>query len=215
MSDATYEAQELLQSHTTMATVIHAMLRKKYGEDVYGWDLTTIAMEVKDDFKVDIASHVMERFAAIQTLMTSDVFFTRLDAFMAICNAFSTGDPCFQIFDPVTVEEAAWGISEASLNREFLPFAPAIRKYLKQVLDTDGYTYDAPDVFDLVLQPDKDITSLRTLLLQIHQSENRSNVEEYIDTQLRDIVTQFNKIPTLATVDDLLLNNPKIVVGDL
>ena len=210
-----YAVRELLQSPTTMATVAHAIFRKKYGADAYAWDITTLYMEVQDDFKVEMDSHVGERFSAIQVLMTTDAFFTRLDAFLSVCSTFSSGDPCFQVFDPVTVEEAAWGISEASLNRELLPFSPAIQTYIKQVLEQDGYTHDAPDIFDFVTDPSKDKTALREFLLKLHTNENRSNVEAYVDEQLRDIVVQMNRIPDLAKVDDLLLQNPSIVVGEL
>ena len=45
--------QDLLQSPETMATVVHAIVRDKYGDEAYGWDMLTLAMELKADFAVD------------------------------------------------------------------------------------------------------------------------------------------------------------------
>jgi hypothetical protein len=205
MSDET-AIRELLQSGQTLATVTHAILRGKYGEDAYDWDLVTIMMEVQDDWRIDLDSAVSNRWGAIQTIMTTDAFFKRLDAFMAICNTLATGDPYFTMFDPVTVEEAAWGISEVALNRELLPFSYPIKQYLRQILKTDGYAaHDAPDVFDAVLEPDEKVTSVRDQLRLIQESPNRNVVEAYIDDQLQDLAHQFNKVPSLSTVDDMLL----------
>jgi hypothetical protein len=196
----------LLESGQTLATVVHAILRRKYGEQAYDWDLVTVMMEVQDDWRVDMDSAVSNRWGAIQTIMTTDAFFKRLDAFMAICNTLTTGDPYFTMFDPVTVEEAAWGISEVALNRELLPFSYPITQYLREILRADGYAaHDAPDVFDPVLEPGKDVTSVRAQLRLIQESPNRNVVETYIDDQLQDLAYQFNKVPSLSTVDDMLM----------
>jgi hypothetical protein len=205
MSDQAAEA-ELLDNSQTLATVAHAILRRKYGEQAYDWDLVTIMMEVRDDYSTAMASAVTNRWAAIQTIMTTDAFFKRLDAFMAICNTLTTGDPYFTLFDPVTVEEAAWAISEVSLNREMLPFSYPIKQYLRQILRMDGYAaHDTPDVFDSVLEPGKDVTSVREQMRLIQQSANRDVVEAYIDDQLNDMAYQFNKVPSLSMLDDQLM----------
>ena len=197
---------EALESTQTSASVVHAILLRKYGEEAYGWDLVTVMLEVQDDFKVDMSTPVTNKWGAIQTIMTTDAFFKRLDAFMAICNTLTTGDPYFTMFDPVTVEEAAWAIAEVSLNREMLPFGYMIKQYLSKILATDGYgTHDAPDVFDAVLEPEKGVITSREALRQIQETPNRNNVEAYIDDQLQDMAYQFDKIPSLNTVDNMLM----------
>jgi len=197
--------KELLQSAQTLATPIHAIIRRQYGEDAYDWDLVTIMMEAQDDWQVEMAPAAANRWAAIQTIMTTDAFFTRLDAFLAICNTLSTGEPYFTLFDPVTTEEAAWAIAEVSLNRDLLPFSYAIRQYLRMTLQQDGYSeHDVPDIFDAVLEPTDDQRSVRTELRAIKDSPNRTNVENYIDDQLRDMASQFDKVPSLSTIDDML-----------
>jgi hypothetical protein len=204
----TVAMQQLLQSPETTATVVHAIIRKLYGEEAYGWDMVTIMLELKDDLKIDLESNLANRWAAMQVVMTTDAFFTRLDAFLAICNALSTGDPFFTVFDPVTVEEAAWGISEVALNRELLPFSPAIKEYLRVMLTADGYVADAPDIFDVVFDDENVHADVRTLLRQIYRSPNTDTVEAYLEDQLRDIASQFDQIPSLSGIDNLLLSGP-------
>jgi hypothetical protein len=179
------------------------MLLSQYGEEAYSWDPTTVFLELRDDFKAETSTSTMDRWAAIQTVMMSDAFFNRLDAFLGICNTLSSGQPFFNVFDPVTVEEAAWAIAEVSLNRKLVPFSYAIKKYLKMILKQDGYTQGTyPKVFQEVFDIRPNMFELRQHLGDLN---NRDNVERYIDDQLRDVVYQFNDIPNLKSVDDIIL----------
>lgn len=200
--------QELLQSPETSATVIHAILHRQYGDPAYAWDIVTMMLEVRDDFKVEMASEVANRWAAIQTIMTTDAFFKRLDAFLAICNTLSTGQPYFSVFDPVTVEEAAWGISEVCLNRELLPFSYAIQGYVQQILSADGYDGDMPEVFEAVFDPEHQRADLKRVLRMLHGRENTNTVEAFIDDELHDVASQFDKIESLSNMDERLLAGP-------
>lgn len=197
--------QKLMQSPETTATVAHAIIRKLYGEEAYEWDIVTTLMELKDDLSVDIASNIANRWGAIQVLMTTNAFFQRLDAFLAITNALNGGDPYFTVFDPVTVEEAAWAISEAALNRELLPFSPAIKEYLRMILAADGLDADAPDIFDAVFDAEDTHSEVRGLIRQIYRSPNTDTVEAYIEDELRDMVSQLDQVPSLSQLDDILL----------
>ena len=203
MSNKT-ERKTLLESTETIATVIHAILRKQYGDDVYDWDPLTVAMEVRDDFSAEISSESLDRWSAIQVSLTTDAFFNQLDAFMGICNTLADGEPFFQIFDPVTTEEAEWGITEISLNRELLPFSYPIKYYLKQIIKADGFTpEDAPPAIREALEAKPAALDIRRGL---EAQENASNIELYTQDQLRDMVSQFNKMDDLKEVDNIILN---------
>ena len=196
--------KEALESTETLATVTHAILLKQYGEQVYDWDPVTIAMEVRDDFRAEISTPSMDRWCAMQIVMGSDAFFKRLDAFMNICNTLATGEPFFGVFDPVTVEEAAWSITEVSLNRELLPFSYPVKQYLRQILKQDGYTIDnAPSAIREAFDLKPAAMDVRKNLGVTHNNEN---INAYIDDQMRDMVYQFNKIPDLKNVDNMILN---------
>lgn len=195
--------QQALQTPETLATVIHAIVRQKYGEEAYEWDPLTVYLEVQADFGIDMASAVTDRWSAIQVVMLNDVFFKRPEAFMGICNTLAEGRPFFEVFNPVSVEEAAWAITEVSLNRELLPFSYSVKQYLKLILKQDGYDEgDYPAVFNEVFELKPRAKDIREGL---GAEVNRGLVENYIDDQLRDMVYQFNKIPSLKDLDDIIL----------
>jgi len=206
MASDRYAKQQALQSGETSASVIHAIMLQTFGPDVYDWDPITCALEVKAEFGVDMDTATLDRWCAMQIIMSTGAFFERLDAFLGICNTLAEGVPFFQVFDPVTVEEAAWAITEVSLNRELLPFSYPIRKYIRTILERDGYSEETwPEAFKEVFQRDPDELAIRRELNEIGDLDNKNNVESYIDEQLGDMVYQFNQIPELKTLDNMLL----------
>lgn len=191
-----------------MATVVHAIMLDQYGEAVYDWDPVTCAMEVAADFKAEICTPAMDRWCAMQAVMGSDAFFKRLDVFMNVCNTLASGAPAFKVFDPVTSEEAAWAIAEVAMNRDVLPFSYSIRGYLRQQLKADGFDPDSgdlPQVFAEVFEAKPDERKIREALeAGTAAGSNRANIEKYLMEQMLDIEVQFNRIPDLKRVDDLL-----------
>jgi len=149
----------------------------------------------------------MDRWSAIQVIMSTDSFFNRIDAFLNIANTLASGSPFFNVFDPVSVEEAAWAIAEVSLNRELQEFSYPIKQYLKRILRQDGYNPgNWPEIFDEVFEERLDKSDIRSAILN---TENKDNVESYIAEQLADLSYQLNEIPHLENIDDILLKKPK------
>jgi len=198
-----YAKQQALQSPKTLATVVHAIVKQTLGEEAYDWDPITVYLELRDELSAEPDSAALDRWSAMQIVMTSDAFFKRIDAFLGICNTLAEGQPFFVVFDPVTVEEAAWAITEVSLNRELLSFSYPITKYLKLILAKDGYTESTyPSIFQEIFNKKPDTLAVREAIGNI---ENRDNVENFIDEQLKDMVYQFNNIPSLKNLDDIIL----------
>ena len=205
----TYPRKLALESPQTLATVVHAIMLDQYGEAVYDWDPVTCAMEVSADFKAEICTPAMDRWCAMQAVMGSDAFFKRLDVFMNVCNTLASGAPAFEMFDPVTSEEAAWAIAEVSMNRDILPFSYPIRGYLRQQLRADGFDPDAgdlPAVFAEVFERRPDERRIRAEIAGdgTVASSNAQNIERYLMEQMMDMEVQFNRIPDFKRVDDLL-----------
>lgn len=209
MSDTTnpfVTRQNLLQSPDTLATVLHAIVRDRYGDEWYGFDQLTVMMDLQADFGVDPCPAAMDRIGAIQTLMTGDSFFIRIDSFMGVCNAFASGEPFFGAFDPVTVEEAAWGIAEAGMNRDMLPFSPTIRQYCRIVLRENGYgDGDYPPIFEAVFEDGApDLGDIRSGLVC---EENGAALNEFMRGRAADLAAQFDSLADLKNVDDSILRD--------
>ena len=202
MEDQVAKSQAI-QSPETLGSVIHAIVLQKYGEEAYAWDPLTVYMELQADFGVDPDSTVMDRWSAISVIMSNNTFFQRPEAFMGICNTLADGSPSFDVFNPVSVEEAAWAITEVSLNRELLPFSYAIKQYLKIVLKQDGYDEsNYPDVFKEVFGPRPSAKDIR---IGLGPQGNNDLISAYIEEQLRDMTHQFDKINSLKELDDMIL----------
>lgn len=195
--------QELIQSPNTMATVVHAIIRDKYGDAAYWWDPITIALELKADFSVDPSPEVLNRWSAIQVVMTGDSFFNRIDSFFAVCNTLSGGEPFFGAFDLVTLEEIAWAITEVGMNRDMLPFSATIKNYCRLILEQNGYGKDnCPSIFDAIFEDKATLKDIRAGLIS---DDNSIVLKKYLADNANDIVAQFNSIPDLKHVDDELL----------
>lgn len=193
----------LLESPATLGTVIHAILRKKYGDEAYVWDLSSLCMQVNDDFGAEMCSEAVNRFGAIQVVMTTDAFFKRPDAFIAICNTLTTGEPFFDVFSPATTEEVAWGVSEVSLNRDLLPFSDDVLNYIKLVSTSDGYENGYPSAIKSYLAG---VEEAGKHVRELHNNPNNDVIDAYIDENLKDMVYQFDKTSGFTKVDDIILN---------
>ncbi len=196
--------QELFQSSNTLGTVINAIIVSNYGEEAYDWDPLTIALEVKDDFEVDLAPELLDKWCALQVLMGSDAFFTRIDAFLGICNTLSSGEPFFAAFDPVTVKEAAWAIAEASMNRDMLPFSPTIKAYLRKRLKFEGFDSNPPRIFEDVFKSNPKSGEIREGLAE---KSAKDSIDKMINSKIKLMANQFAQIPELKGANLQIIND--------
>jgi hypothetical protein len=194
-----HEVKLAFESNASTATLLATLLRKHFGDEVFFWDPATIYLELRDEFGAEAATPAMDRIAATQVVITTDAFFRRPDAFLNICNTLASGEPSFTLFDPVTTEEAAWAIVEVSLLREMEPLAYPIKEYIRTILAQDGYTDDYPDVFDAILgKKPPSAYDIKELAQRTLHDDQKDAVEIFIDDQLRDLISQFNRIPGMA-----------------
>ena len=202
------EIKSALLNPETSATLINAILTRQYGEQWLEWDPLTVYLEIKSDFRIDPPAEVLDRLAAIQVVMTSDAFFQRLDAFLPVCTTLSTGEPSFSAFDMPTTPELAWGMAEVALLRDMLPFSYAIKGFIKQVLDEDGYTEtNMPATIKIAFDPTP--TSLEVKQTMLAGDLNKTNVEQYVDENLKDLISQFNQIPSMSKIDDYIFREAR------
>lgn len=143
---------ELFTSPNTTAIVLCYLLNDRFGDEFYLWEPTTIYLEIRDEWHIDPHPVCMDRISAGQVVMTTGAFFEDIGAFMAICNTFAGGAPAFTIQDRVEPHEIAWTIAEVGMFRDFRPFAPTIKDFVRLTLKLDGYGDDYPEIYDEVLK---------------------------------------------------------------
>jgi len=148
--------QEAWESKETFASVLLTMFIDRFGAEALQWDPATIAMEIEDEFKVELSQQAMDKLMAAVQLLTTDRFFKNLPDFINFCNILDGDTYNPEMWDPADAEEVAWGITEAMLiappdDEDEEPFSNEIRAYIGAVLDSEGII-NPPDILRIALR---------------------------------------------------------------
>lgn len=208
--------REMWENPEADATVLNAMILSQYGEEALDWDPLTIQMEIQDDFGVSPASEVMDKICAMQIVMATGDFFNRVDAFRNIVNTIANGQPFFQTFTPLQAEEIAIALATVGMNRDMLPFAPAVQELVRLSLKGDGYSEDAfPPIFSSVFdgKPSekkvrsqvKDILGRPENELPTAGENNTANIDNMLRRKVVVCLKQLDSLPGLTRIDDTIL----------
>lgn len=208
--------REMWQNPEADATVLNAMILSKYGEEALDWDPITIQMEIQDDFGTTPASEVMDKICAMQIVMATGDFFNRVDAFRNVVNTIANGQPFFQTFTPLQAEEIAIALATVGMNRDMLPFAPAVQEYVRLSLKGDGYDEDQfPPIFSCVFDrkpSGKAVREKLTDLLGRPEAElptaadnNIANIDSMLRRRVVICLKQLDSLPGLTSVDNTIL----------
>ena len=208
--------REMWQNPEADATVLNAMVLSKYGEEALDWDPITIQMEVQDDFGVTPAAEAMDKICAMQIVMGSGDFFGRVDAFRNIVNTIANGQPFFQTFTPLQAEEIALALATVGMNRDMLPFAPAVQELVRLSLKGDGYSEDEfPPILSCVFDrkpSERKVREQLTDLIGRPESElptaaenNIANIDSMLRRRVVVCLRQLDSLPGLAKIDDVIL----------
>lgn len=129
----------------TYATVLLSGLLRQYGAEVMNWDSTTIELEVKRDFLVDMPRETFDQLMGLLSALTTDAVYWDVAVFDQTVNALNRAS-VQHAQDAPTVLEVAWTVTELGLTdpephgRDAQqPFASTIRAYIGVVLRQDGY----------------------------------------------------------------------------
>lgn len=219
LSDETVDSaawREMWENPEADATVLNAMVLSRYGEEALDWDPLTIQMEIQDDFGVSPASAAMDKICAMQIVMGTGDFFGRVDAFRNVTNTIANGQPFFQTFTPLQAEEIALAIATVGMNRDMIPFAPAVRELVRLSLKGDGYSEDQfPPILSCVFDRKPDEKAVREQLtdligrpeaaLPTAAENNMANIDSMLRRRVVICLKQLDSLPGLTSVDDTIL----------
>lgn len=148
--------QEALTSRETFASVLLTLFLDRFGTEALTWDPTTIALEIEEEFDVDLPQLSLDRLMVAIQILTSDRFYRSLPDFVTFCNVLGGDEYNPAMWDPADAEEVAWGITEALMlyppeNDQEEPFTDEIRAYIGAVLDSEGLI-NPPDILRIALR---------------------------------------------------------------
>ena len=126
-----------LTDDATFATVLHILAHAACGEDLYELDVLEVFLRLEETFNARLTLNNENKLNAILTAVTTDAFHGDPEAFRAICNSLSEGDPGVGLMDDLTVPEILWGVYEVELNADAETFAPQVQTLIQSEMQAE------------------------------------------------------------------------------
>lgn len=206
--------RDLLRDPDTFATTLLIVAIDTLGadEDISGWSPETIFLEFKDELHVELPQGNLDKIMAAITIRTTDRFWKNLPAFIHCCNVLAGDEFDPGIFNPATVKEMAWGITEGLLlfpPDEDAPFSPEICAYIGFMLNYEGY-FISPDILQFGTRPQLDVsdrfdTPDQYAQYALAQQDRAEQVNELVRDSTYELLEQLGKLKLRqGDVSDLL-----------
>lgn len=197
---------DLLTGEDVYGTTLLAIAVDTWGTECLEWHPGTLRMEFADQFGVDMNAANQSKLVAAIMVLTTDLFYRDVAAFVHLANCLCGDALDTTTFDPATVAECAWAITEALLldppEEGEEKFSEDVRAYLAHALKAEGFV-TPPDVLKIAL--DADFSAQVTyehsddpeLFSAIHkrQQDKTSEVEDLIRDNLIELVGQLKMLP--------------------
>ncbi len=200
--DKDYLFKELFENPEASGVVLKYALDLILGDEWYFWDPSTIYLELRSEVRAEAATEVIDKIAAIQTVMVSGVFFEKLEAFLSVCNTLAEGVPSFTVFDPVTGPELSWAVSEVALMRDLIPFGPSIKIYTDKTMKHEGIS-TLPEAVNNIFGKVPE-TAVINDIVDRSVDPNTKAIDEYMNEHLRDIIAQFDRLEAIDVFHKLI-----------
>lgn len=202
----------IVTNEEMLATPLLVLCIDQFTTDFFNWESETFDIETRRLFGVAIPDVNRDKIWALVTVLSTDLFYKSLETFIPVCNSLNGSEADFDDYDPVTSEEAAWGVVETSLidspekGSVGDRFSHEIRRYIALTLKSEGittppkslagvpeYDRDPEEETGIVIGPDEH-------MLQMHetrQQAEREAIDDYVRGSLDDLAMQLQALPLL------------------
>lgn len=202
---------DILRNEELYATTLVTMLVDEFGLDFFDWAPETLELEILSRAGIKLPDINRDKIWALVTAITTNTFYVSLETFIPVCNSLNGSEADFDDYDPVTSEEAAWGIAEVLLHdpaqkdedvRE--RFSHEIRRYIGMTLNDEGLTTvprtlkpyaefdkDQSEPIGIDMGPDEYMIAAYTK----RQTEARDEVDAYVQARLEALQGQLATLP--------------------
>lgn len=196
--------KDLFHNPDAFGTALVVAVIDDYGVEALDWELDTLAIELQSKYG-DIPDQAFNRLGAAMTLLTSNSFFTSLDAFNTICSTLAFQVPVIDQFIPSSLEEVVWGLTEARLllgeEEPEVPFVRSIRIYVGKLLEEEGIL-SPPEILNFAQMtklgdPDLQIISDMpdiTEMFEASQSETKKSLDGYMLQRAVELMRQIGEL---------------------
>ena len=181
------------------------------GVGFFEWEPESFDTEIETRFGIQMPTPNRDKIWALVSVLTTDLFYKSLETFIPVCNSLNGSEADFDDYDPVTGEEAAWGIAEAGLidppeEGQTLGerFSHEIKRYIGLTLQSEGVT--APPAFlkafvEYDVDPEEDVglnigpDEHAIAMYAKRQQAERAEIEAYVRSRLEDLIAQLRLLP--------------------
>lgn len=201
----------IVTDENMLATPLLLMCVDEFGTDFFQWEPEAFNLECKDAFGTDVPQVNRDKIWSLVTCLTTNLFYISLETFIPVCNVLNGSEAEFRYYDPVTGEEAAWGITEVMLNdppekgeSPAARFSHEIKRFIGVTLSTEGittpppmlapyveYDRDPEDRVGVVIGPDENLLQM----YQQRQSRERDRINSHVEQQLALLEQQIRQLP--------------------
>ena len=136
------EVKNLVEDLATPATCLLALCMDEWGTALMDWEPDTLPYAARTAWNAELPQANRDKIWALVTHLTTDSFYSSLEAFIHICGALSGRGVDFEQYDPVDVDEMCWGLTEAFLvapMEKNEQFNEEILTYMEQRLEYEGF----------------------------------------------------------------------------
>lgn len=192
------QLRAILMDPSCLATPLHCIFYKEFGEDIYTWSSETLDLEAEDTWGVRIPQVNLDKLEALIAAIQSHIFYTDWSAFTAVAQVLSGSEDPFDLSDPLLVAEAAWAVVEVGLNDSSpAPWGDELRQYLKVLLREEGFTRPPGP---LSFAAWEEVYRGSDTAADMHQQEDANTVhmgvvEEYVEAQALLLFQQLSQLP--------------------
>lgn len=199
--------QQLLEDPNAIATSLLIALVDEFGTEFFEWEPDTVIQEVETHWKVKIPQHNKDKIWALVTYLTTNLFMNSFEAFTHICNSLIGAGASFQVYDPATVEEMCWAITETTLLEpweEGETFNAEIATYMQLRIEEEGFARP-PRILAKFVAPVPENTEAINSALEIEghdykaywlsQQSMRYDLEQSILSRLSQLVQEITTLP--------------------
>ena len=130
-------------------TCLLALLLDQHGTEALDFEPETIRLEARDALGIDIPQVNMDKLMGLIAALTTELFYVSVETFHHVCTALSHNEADFHQMEPLEAEEAAWGVTEVTLNdaadnEQLREYSHEVRLYVGVLLQREGILTPPP-----------------------------------------------------------------------
>lgn len=206
---------KLLTNEDCHATIIYSTAFALFGGDVIDYEIETVIEGLESTFNIKLPQQNKDELGATIVLNANNQFYLYLETFINVCEAFNGRTIVFDTLRLPTLEDIAWGVSEAFMMQppdaeEGNKFSREIQIFVGQLIADNGLLRPPPvlefaeippinleNIEDWAKKALLDRSEQRYKQIEMYLKENLLELDRQLKIFQREINRYNPKVPVL------------------